>query len=177
MGFSQTGAYLVTYINGFHALKRMPDGGPIFDGYMIGLTIIPPVRVDLLTSSLPPGLRKVQYIDVPVIHVNSPSDISQLGSTQPTAVRDRQEDADLPIGRYRLWEVVGSSHVFAPRSGPSVFLPPYNQLTGTGYPLVDLTCQEPTGDFPLEYIFNAAFVALDRWVEHASRRPEPRGST
>jgi Alpha/beta hydrolase domain len=165
-GFSQTGAYLVTYINGFHALERMPDGGPIFDGYMIGLTVTSPARVDLLTSALPPALRRVQYIDVPVIHVNSQSDVSQLGSTQPPAVRDRQEDADLPIGRYRLWEVAGSSHVFAPRSGPSVFLPPYNQLKGTGYPLVDLTCQEPTGDFPLEYIFNAAFVALDRWVEY-----------
>jgi hypothetical protein len=164
-GFSQQGGYLVTYINGFHMLERMPNGGPIFDGYMLGLVDIQPVAVDLLTSTLPLALRKVQYIDVPVIQVNSQTDVSQFGANPPPAVRNRQDDADRPIGRYRLWEIAGASHLWDPRSGPDISTAPYTQLAGTGYPLADLTCQEPTGDFPLEYLFNAAFVALDRWVE------------
>jgi hypothetical protein len=149
MGQSQTGAYTLTYVNGFSQLQRMPGGGPIFDGYLPQSPLFvegpgTPTRINELGhgmgSSLPfadPRRRVVAPHDAPVIHTMTETEVRLVGATPFY----RRQDSDDPLDRYRLYEVPGASHsdddIFHDlglRPGEGVFYTAILQLRGTGYP-------------------------------------------
>jgi hypothetical protein len=73
-----------------HATFRMPDGGPIYEGFFV-------------TSTL--GNDPVAITDVPTIQMPSQSEVhgsSTWGWRRP--------DSDLPGNQFRLYEVAGMSH-------------------------------------------------------------------
>src|SRR5262249_61304773 len=79
-GFSQDGAFTFTQAETFHALERMSDGGPIYDGYVPGGTRGPSnVNFGLTPAgALPAGDPRIQMQprDVPVIHINTETEIA-----------------------------------------------------------------------------------------------------
>jgi hypothetical protein len=200
MGQSQTGAYTLTYVNGFSQLQRMPDGGPIFDGYLPQASGAP-TRINELGhgagSNLPvgdPRRRVVAPHDAPVIHSQTETEV-RSGGASPSYRRD---DSDDPLDRYRLYEVPGASHAdddifhdLGLRPGEGAFYVALLQLRGTGYPAligvpIDLfpipipprNCGPLAGPFaypnpyPLRYVEAAAYENLDRWVTEGV--PAPR---
>jgi hypothetical protein len=72
-----------------HATLRMPDGGPIFDGF-------------LLTSTM--GKAPLPVVDVPMIQMPTQTDVETL-SEEGTGYR--RPDSDEAGNRFRLYEVAG----------------------------------------------------------------------
>ena len=91
MGTSASSATVRNYL-GVHAEQRMPDGGPIFDGY-------------LLTSTL--GNTPLPMVDVPIIQMPTQTEVTTYAA-QGNGYR--RADSDEPGNRYRLYEVAGMPH-------------------------------------------------------------------
>lgn len=199
-GQSQTGAYTLTYINGFSQLQRMPDDGPIFDGY-VPQAAGSPTRINELGrpgSQLPAGDPRRWVVaphDVPVIHVQTETEVAS-GGINPSYRRD---DSDELLDRYRLYEVPGSSHAdddifhdLGLRPGEGTFYTAVLQLRGLNFtppgipfpvdlfpvPIAPRDCDlTPIGSFvypnpfPLRYVEAAAFENLDVWVTKGIAAP------
>jgi hypothetical protein len=91
MGTSASSATVRNYL-GVHADLRMPDGGPIFDGY-------------LLTSTL--GNTPLPVVDVPMIQMPTQTEVTMYAA-QGNGYR--RPDSDAPGNRFRLYEVAGMPH-------------------------------------------------------------------
>jgi hypothetical protein len=91
MGTSASSATVRTYLAA-HADLRMPDGKPIYDGF-------------LLTSTL--GNTPLPNVDVPMIQMPTQTEVAtyaQQGNGY------RRADSDEPGNRFRLYEVAGMPH-------------------------------------------------------------------
>jgi len=91
MGTSASSATVRNYL-GVHADLRMPDGGPIFDGY-------------LLTSTL--GNTPLPVVDVPMIQMPTQTEVTMYAE-QGNGYR--RPDSDEKGNRFRLYEVAGMPH-------------------------------------------------------------------
>jgi len=91
MGTSASSATVRNYL-GVHADLRMPDGGPIFDGF-------------LLTSTL--GNTPLPIVDVPMIQMPTQTEVAMYAE-QGNGYR--RPDSDAPGNRFRLYEVAGMPH-------------------------------------------------------------------
>src|SRR5262249_11200313 len=113
-GFSQDGGFTFTQAESFHALERMPDGGPIYDGYVAGGTRGPSNANCGVTpaGALPAGDARTQMQprDARVMPTTPETEIP-TGVLVPNGLAYRRPDSNAPNARYRLWEVPGSSHV------------------------------------------------------------------
>jgi hypothetical protein len=183
-GFSQDGGFTFTQAESFHALERMPGGGPIYDGYVAGGTRGPSSLNFGLTpaGALPAGDARIQMQprDVPVMHINTETEIA-TGVLVPNGLAYRRPDSDAPNDRYRLWEVPGSSHVSNDHQDDVLTLS-LNLAELLGVAAADLP---PTGcthqqfipgpavgvpgvidpnPFPFSNVENAAFADLTAWI-------------
>ena len=91
MGTSASSATVRTYLAA-HAEQRMPDGKPIYDGF-------------LLTSTL--GNTPLPVVDVPMIQMPTQTEV---GTYATQGNRYRRPDSDEPGNRFRLYEVAGMPH-------------------------------------------------------------------
>jgi len=91
MGTSASSATVRNYL-AVHADLRMPDGGPIFDGY-------------LLTSTL--GNTPLPVVDVPMIQMPTQTEVTMYAA-QGNGYR--RADSDEKGNRFRLYEVAGMPH-------------------------------------------------------------------
>ena len=91
MGTSASSATVRTYL-GAHAGQRLPDGKPIFDGF-------------LLTSTL--GNTPLPIVDVPIIQMPTQTEVTTYAAQ---GIAYRRPDSDAPGNRYRLYEVAGMPH-------------------------------------------------------------------
>jgi hypothetical protein len=91
VGTSASARILTQYLPA-HAAYRMPDGSPIFDGFLPtsigGDDVIPPV-------------------DVPVIQMPTMTEVNGAAST---GNKYRRPDGDRPGDQFRIYEVAGMSH-------------------------------------------------------------------
>lgn len=163
-GYSQTGMFLVTYINAIHALATLSNGDPVYDGYLVGANFGMAYPINQCSAFLRPNdpRNTIQPRNVPVIVVATQTDFSSFG---------RRPDSDDPGDRFRLYEVAGSAHASEytlTDAGPTL-----QDIADAGIPLDMFDCVEQVSDFPLRYIVDGAFVNLGRWVE--SGTPPPRG--
>lgn len=88
-GFSQDGGFTFTQADVFNAIDRMPDEGPVYDGYVPGGTT-GPSNIDFgLTpaGALPPGdpRQHMQPRDVPVIQINTETEVMLAGQRRAAA--------------------------------------------------------------------------------------------
>ena len=169
-GYSQTGAFLLTYINFIRPLPTAmrKNGKPVYDGYLIGDGDMFAPPLNQCSQSSPPGVPAtiVQPRKEPVIS------IATEGLLSMTVVA-RRPDSDAPDDRYRRYEVPAASHGnhlvlgYAPRPG---------ETEKAGVPTAAPKCigSDKYGitDFPFEYLMNAAFANLDAWTR--SNIPPPR---
>jgi len=152
-GYSFTGVATSTFANYHHNEFRLPDGKPVFDGY-----------VSIANAMY------VRPLDVPVIRINTQSDFDSFGG-----VANRSPDNDAVPGRFRHYEVAGASHVFVPWPHANSAQPPKDGpiAAAAGQPKIDAaecTRSFPAGhlpnDFPLSMVTMQAFDNLYRWVDH-----------
>lgn len=91
-GTSQSSATVRTYMGALHGSRRLPDGSPIYSGY-------------LPTSTL--GSSQIEIVDVPVVHMPTQTEVT---SQAEGGNAYRREDSDDPASPYRLYEVAGLPH-------------------------------------------------------------------
>jgi hypothetical protein len=91
MGTSASSQTVRTYL-GAHGEQRLPDGKPIYDGF-------------LLTSTL--GNTPLPIVDVPIIQMPTQTEVVTYALQ---GIGYRRPDSDLPGNRYRLYEVAGMPH-------------------------------------------------------------------
>jgi hypothetical protein len=75
-----------------HAARRLPNGGPIFDGF-------------LLTSTN--GNEPLPVVDVPIVQMPTQTEVATWAEA---GIKYRRPDSDVPGNRYRLYEVAGMPH-------------------------------------------------------------------
>lgn len=168
-GFSQDGSFTFTQADVFHALERMLGGGDIYDGYFPGGTGGPSnldfglTRAGALPAADP--WHRMQPRDVPVIHVNTETEVA-LGAAG--GLPYRRSDSDRPDDRYRLWEVPGASHVDSGEGIDNIALDAQELL---GRPAPSNNCAHmgvlgiiDPNTFPFRDVANAALADLTRWV-------------
>jgi hypothetical protein len=190
-GFSQDGSFTFTQADIFHALERMPGGGPIYDGY-VPMGTNGPSNLDF--GLTPAGAlaaadprRAMQPRDVPVIQVDTETEIF-IGTLSATGLLFRRPDSDARGDRYRMWEVPGASHVSNDfresvtnlqldsaqlRKLQVAALPP---LGCAHQAFVDGPAHGVAGvvapnTFPFSNVQNAAFRGLTRWIERGVPPP------
>lgn len=95
-GSSQTGGTTLRYIEQSHAAARLPNGKPIYDGYL-------PMEA-FSTSRIAGG-------DVPVIHAVGEGDFALFRLGSPDVRFSIREDSDAASDRFREYEFAGASHV------------------------------------------------------------------
>src|SRR5688572_12966195 len=91
MGTSASSGTVRTYLAA-HPTLRMPDGGPIFDGF-------------LLTSTN--GNTPLPVVDVPMIQMPTQTEVVTWAEQ---GIQYRRPDSDEPGNRFRLYEVAGMPH-------------------------------------------------------------------
>ncbi|HEV8555847.1 MAG TPA: alpha/beta hydrolase domain-containing protein [Actinophytocola sp.] len=172
-GYSQSGGYLIRYINAIHPRAR------VYDGFLIGAAAGGPRPLGKCSAAIPAADPRniVRPTGEPVIRVQTETDFySDAGYS-------RRPDSDTRADRYRLYEVPGSAHAY---SYTASFAPSLEDLARAGFTYNYYNCTDPglSTDFPMHYLFNAAQVLLDRWARagtpppHADRiQVDPSGRT
>jgi len=165
-GYSLTGVAATTFADFHHESARLADGRPVIDGYL----------------SMANALY-ARPIDVPVIRLMTQSDFNSF-----EGLNNRGEDSDSPVGRYRLWEVAGASHLnSAPVIQPSaaawvsakiVAEPPNLPQFSPDRCAKSFPAGSGPNTLPLNFVMVAAFDHLYAWVRRGERPPHaPRIET
>ena len=167
-GYSQTGGYLVDYVNAIHPRVVASDGEPIYDGYIVavaGGAFVGAVPINQCTPAPPVNDPRRQFKDVgvPVMRIMSQSDYL-------IGIASRRPDSDAPADRFRHYEMAGAGHATPDElfysAAPA-------DIVAAGRNVPPMNCNEgPRSRFPSSIHFNAAFRNLDRWVR--DELPPPR---
>lgn len=178
-GYSQTGGYMVTYINDFAPHFTQPNGRQIFDGYLIGagygFTELAPINQCAQPAA--PGTPASPWLPaVPQFVVHPPAnapiiDVQTLSDSYSFfGWAGERPDSDLPGDKYRLYQVPGSAHIW---SEQVAYTPGPDELVRAGFPANDWhdNCLEPLNPFPLQYVLDASFDSLDKWVRFGTPAP------
>jgi hypothetical protein len=169
-GYSQTGGYLVPYINFIHPLPTatLDNGKSVYDGYLIGDGDGLAISINQCTAPIKSDDPRfvIQPRSEPIISIVTQT---LLGINVPA----RRGDSDSPTDRYRRYEIPGASHVS--KRGMFYFPSPADTAK-TGIPQLPLACTEiethGLTDFPLEYYMNGGFANLDAWVRDGTVPPK-----
>jgi hypothetical protein len=168
-GQSQTAGYARLYASLFSQRVLGPDGRPLYDGYLYSGSPPWQVPINQCQKDLPagdPGLITAPA-GVPVIEIFTQGD---MGTNIPT----RRPDSDTREDRFRRWEVAGAAHV-DPWEGLSFandsdMVRAHGRVTDNEEQVCSPRGMTPT-DFPVRYVFDAAWRALDEWVKHGVAPP------
>ena len=168
-GYSQTGGYLVNYVNAIHPLVVRSDGKPSYDGYLVavaGGAFVGAVPINQCSPAPPvnDARRQLVNVGVPVIRIMSQSDYL-LG------IASRRPDGDTPQDRFRHYEMAGAAHATPDELHYSAAPA---DIVKAGRPVPPASCdQGPRSRFPSSIHFDAALQNLDLWVRR--RLPAPHG--
>ena len=161
-GYSQTGGYLVDYINAIHPLVVKADGRPIYDGYIVGVAgggfvgAVPLNQCEPIPGAGDPRTQ-IKDAGVPVIRIMSQSDYL-LGSAS------KRPDSDAPGDRYRHYEMAGAAHA---TPDELEFSAAPADIVRAGRDVPAASCNEgPRSRFPSSIHFDAALRNLDLWVRY-----------
>lgn len=168
-GWSMTGTFCRVFLGeGFHQRRRLPDGGPLFDGYVVGISSgaagrsgYPGLANEPDGPSLQDPRRTIGAHDVPVIEL-----LSELESETHGPVM--RPDCDDPSDRYRLYQVAGTSH---DTTGPRQVTTNHEQYRRRGLPVGSRQIVEMRSDARMDFVARAVFSLLDRWVAEGQAPP------
>jgi hypothetical protein len=160
-GYSQSGNFLVTYLNAIHPLDVRALGKPLFDAYFIavpgGLTAI-----HQCAQAPTPGdpRRPIASAGVPVMRLVTLSEYLRV---------EKRPDSDTPANLFRHYEVAGAAHA---TPDELTFAAAPADITKAGVPVPPMDCNEgPRSRFPNSVAFNAALRNLDEWVRKGTAPP------
>lgn len=166
-GWSMTGSFCRVFLGeGFHERRRLPGGGPLFDGYVVAISSGGADRAGYPgfgdTTPAPDDPRRtVGGRDVPVIEL-----LSEVESETHGPVL--RPDSDDPHDRYRLYQVAGTSH---DSTGPHHVLTNQEQYRRRGLPVPRLRIGETPSDARMDLVARAVYELLDRWVRDGVAPP------
>jgi len=166
VGESQSADFLLTYVNAIAPTEKL------FNAYFIHSRLHG--SADLVTPDLAnldilkrPTVRVRDDLDVPVMMVQTETDLFRLGS-----YADRQPDSD----QFRLWEIAGASH--ADRYVSNVGLGDKGGDPKAAAVLEDnhavpvlVACPKPINSGPQHFVVKAALSALDNWLRTGAAPP------
>ncbi|WP_298456268.1 alpha/beta hydrolase domain-containing protein [uncultured Cellulomonas sp.] len=170
-GYSQTGGYLVNYINAVHPLVVESDGEPVYDAYLVavaGGAFAGAYPMNQCEPAPPAGdpRRQISDVGVPVMRMMSQSDyLPGIGSRRP--------DSDVPGDLYRHYEMAGAGHA---TPDELYFSAKPEDILQAERSVPPMSCNEgPRSRFPSAIFFDAALRNLDLWVREgiAPPRAEP----
>lgn len=168
VGYSQSAAFQVTYINSFHEDARMPDGTAVYDGYYVsgGGARAKDVRaVTPQTENLPLGdARNFIQATAPVVRFQTQTEVVNFPSYPA-----RQQDMDYPL--LRTYEMAGGSHVDSHLG----FVGGQALVRDLGLP--PSFCPTPVFDYnPIRigYVQSALLQVLDDWAAYGATPPASR---
>jgi Alpha/beta hydrolase domain len=166
-GYSQTGGYLVDYINAIHPRVVASDGKPLYDGYIVGVAggaFVGAVPINQCEAAPPTDdpRRQIRDVGVPVIRIMSQSDYL-LG------IASRRPDGDTRADRFRHYEMAGAGHATPDElyysAAPA-------DIVKAGRPIPPERCNEgPRSRFPSRIHFDAVFRNLDLWTRFGLAPP------
>jgi hypothetical protein len=169
-GYSQTGGYMVDYINAIQPLVVRSDGRPMYDGYIVGVAggnFVGAVPINQCSPAprVPDPRLQIRDAGVPVMRIMSQSDYL-FGSAS------RREDGNTRTDPFRHYEMAGAAHATPDElyysAAPA-------DIVKAGRDVPPASCNEgPRSRFPSSIHFDAALQNLDLWVRH--RLPPPRGT-
>lgn len=169
-GQSQSAGYARTYASVFARTVATKEGKALYDGYLYSGS--PPWQVPLhqCRKDLAEGDARLitPAVGVPVIEIFAEGDIG-------TNMATRRSDSDAAPDLFRRYEVAGAAHVdpFEMRSFPADA--DMKRAAGRISSDAEPDCQPQNvtmSDFPIRYVFNAAWRNLDAWVRKGI--PAPR---
>jgi hypothetical protein len=168
-GQSQTAGYARLYASLFSQRVVGPDRKPLYDGYFYSGSPPWQVPINQCQKDLPAGDPRLitAPAGVPVVEIFTQGDMG-------TNVSSRRPDSDTPEDRFRRWEVAGAGHVDPWEALSFADEADVARAHGRADDNADEVCS-PRGtiptDFPVRYIFDAAWRALDAWVQHGIHPP------
>ncbi len=151
VGHSQTGWVATTYIGDTHAVRRLADGLPVYDGFF--------------PSGFP--LDPFHDVDVPVVQVMSDGDVSDYSFVPGyEGRRYRREDSDRPGDHFRLYELAGVPHMGTRHA-------PYNDVSlwKANFADDDVTFGPKMNSLPHFELFNTGLHHLVEWVANGTVPP------
>jgi hypothetical protein len=160
-GYSQSGNFLITYLNAIHPLDVRAYGKPLFDAYFIAV----PVGLSAIhqcAQAPPPGdpRRAIASAGVPVMRVVTLSEYLRA---------EKRPDSDTAPNLFRHYEVAGAAHATPDELN---FAAAPADITKAGIPVPPMECNEgPRSRFPNSVAFNAALRNLDEWVRKGTAAP------
>jgi hypothetical protein len=166
-GYSQTGGYLVDYINAINPRVVQTDGRPIYDGYIVavaGGAFVGAVPLNQCQAAPPANDPRRQFsnVGVPVMRIMSQSDYL-------AGILARRPDSDVPSDRYRHYEMAGAGHA---TPDELEFSAAPGDIVKAGQDVPPMSCNEgPRSRFPSRIFFDAALRNLDDWVRHGIAPP------
>jgi len=181
-GWSYTGSIQRTYINeGFHEMIRLPDGRPVFDGYLVGVSSAHndpgylPLYNDEPFVPLDDPRRVLRKTDAKVIEFLTESEV-ELGNA---LIAPNVPDSDERIGAHRVYELAGVIHTDNLVDPTLRFqeLPFSVQLADKGYQFSSVStvsvsdCDLPPSDIPQAAFVRAAVDNLRHWVLDGAAPP------
>jgi hypothetical protein len=166
-GYSQTGGFLVNYINAVRPLVVAETGEQPFDGYLVAVAggsfagAYPMNQCEPAPPATDPR-RQISDVGVPVIRVMSQSDyLRGIGARRP--------DSDTYPDQYRHYEMAGAGHA---TPDELYYSAAPEDIVRAGRTVPPTSCNEgPRSRFPSHIFFDAILQNLRLWVEKGVAPP------
>jgi hypothetical protein len=166
-GYSQTGGFLVNYINAVHPLVVQAAGKPVYDAYIVAVAggAFAGAYPMNQCEPAPPATdarRQFSNVGVPIMRMMSQSDyLLGIGARRP--------DSDVVGDQYRHYEMAGAGHATPDElyysAAPA-------DIVKAGRAVPPMSCdQGPRSRFPSWTFFDAALRNLDAWVREGIAPP------
>ena len=172
-GYSQTGGYLVDYINAIHPRVVKSDGKPMYDAYIVavaGGAFAGAYPINQCEPAPPAtdARRQFSNVGVPIMRIMSTSDyLLGIGS--------RRADSDVLGDRYRHYEMAGAAHA---TPDELIYSAAPADILKAGRAVPPAACNEgPRSRFPSAIFFDAALRNLDQWVRSGIAPPHAQPIT
>lgn len=166
-GWSQSAAYLCTYVNRLAFNQNYNKGTQIFDGYFAAggvHSFVVPLNQSGYLNSRNGKENIVSFMPVPYVAVQTESENAYMGGFEC-----RQANSDENDLKYRIYEIPGSTHDTV-MSLLDYYADDENiNKTGKGPRYVGEN--EHPNCFPYQFAFNAAFTYFFNWVESGTEPP------
>jgi hypothetical protein len=170
-GYSQTGGYMITWINFFDpyfiadlydAYNPMAAGGPV---WMNDDDIATDLGMDFDGNPTTDARRIIQPCSKPVIHINTESEVNMdaVGSFLSPVIT-RRPDANTSTDKFRHYDIPGGCHINAQGFANYPPLDQIAQALGTSLAWCCVEDQSTLSDFPQGYVFDAAYANLKTWM-------------
>lgn len=170
-GESQSASYLTLYFRWFHQRANLPDGSPVYDGYLAEAGGTGTAAIGGLnqcatgTNPLPDDdpQRHVPGRGVPLMVVHSEWDFP-LSKWPPYnfPASNRRPNANSATDKFMMWELAGASHGWTWQYDFSDAA--REDVTAAGFESYDFVCAGNQPEIQLYMVEKAAYELLDRWA-------------